>query len=107
MANSRNELIRAIKLIGKLDIVLVDSEIDDGAMPADVEDSVVLGCAHGLENLGVLELVLDDGIFEELDAFFVLVCLSALLVDGRVGTIWRGESDVMMRDEDVVRMGSY
>lgn len=71
VAHGRNELIRAIKVIGELDIVLINGKIDDGAVAANVEDPVVIGCADGFKNFGVLELVLDDGILQELDAFGV------------------------------------
>ena len=58
-------------LVGELDVVLIDSEVDDWTVTTDVKDCVVSGRVHICELLCAGKLGFDRLILEETDTLVI------------------------------------
>lgn len=122
VAHSRDDLARLGELAGELDVVRILGEVDHGSVAADVENRIIVVRIDVGDALGGRELLLHDGVGEELDALLVLEALYAIevserktgelarahldagRVNGRMGAGGGGEVDGVLRREGVVRM---
>lgn len=71
MANGRGDLTRPEELVSESDVNRVGGEIEDGAVPADVENGIVVLDVDVAQLLGRSEFRLDGLVLEKLDGFVV------------------------------------
>lgn len=71
MANSRGDLTRPEELVSESDVNRVGGEIEDGTVPADVENGIVVLDVDVAQLLGRSEFGLDGLVLEKLDGFVV------------------------------------
>lgn len=78
-------------LICELDVNRICGQIDGGAMPAYIEDGVVIFGIHIGQFLGMLKFAFDDRIFEELDGIVIaLECLEIEIRSTWISLHWGG-----------------
>lgn len=97
VADSRCDFSGAEEVGSKLSVDIVEREIKHGAMPARVEDCVIIGGFNLSELLCTGELGLDRLILQELYRLIICERLHTVLINGWIGALRGDKVDLSVR----------